>query len=662
MSRHTKLTKMKPMDIFSIIIPIFFIILTFAVFRSWKFAVLEATILAIYFIYRLLFRRRYNRQLYSYLQSMTEYLDRSSRDNLTAFPMPITLLDGKGAILWYNDLFHNILEQHKVPSLFAHNISEICDNIHLEQIEKGRHIFEVCYLGKYYSVYAMHQGNEAKKESFYALYWMDDDALKRENIRLKNEKLCLCYIMIDSYDEIPSNISEIHRSNFVTRVDIKVRDMARSVDGVLKKLEVDKYVLLFERKKLPLLEKNKFSLLEEVKKITITDQVRATLSIGVSKAEGSLRDIDHAARNALDMALSRGGDQAALYNGEKYTFYGGKAQAAEKRKRVKVRIISEALAAQITASDRVVIMGHKFADMDCMGAALALAHCVNTLGVAANIVVHPKDNLVGTMIETVSQLEKYADIFVDPARAPKLITENTLLIIVDTHSVDYIESEKVYHAASRVALIDHHRKVVSGAIENTLIHFHEPNASSCCEMITELIDNLKGVTVTKTEANALMAGILLDTKNFSERTGVRTFEAAAYLKGKGADNAEVQKYFKSDIDTYKKQLEIMSEAKLHGDIMISAYDAPAFPGIKMIAGKSADEMLSLKGVNAAYVLYHEDGKIYISARAEGDKNVQTVMEALGGGGHRLAAGAQMDTDMQSALEQLLEAIEQEEKE
>ena len=652
---NKKLKTLHSRDVFSLVLPPLFIVLT-ALTREWWIVGAEAVSLVAYYIYRYLARKQHNERLFAYLQNMTRFLDDASRETLTAFPMPITLLDSKGIVLWYNDLFHNILQQGKVTDVFGEEICKMCDSIYLDQIAGGRQCFDVCYQGKYYTVYAMRQGLREEKEHYYILYWMEDDKIKRENLRLKGERLCLCYIMIDSYDEIPSDISEMQKSNFVTRVDTKVRNLARSVGGVLKKLETDKYLLLFEKRNLALLEKNKFAILEEVKEVAIGDRVHATLSIGVSRMNGEMRQLDHAARAALDMALSRGGDQAAVNAGEKYVFYGGKAQAAEKRKRVKVRIIAEAFATQVTTADRVLIMGHKFADLDCVGAALALAHCVNILATPVNIVIHPKENLVGNLIESVTATPEYADVFVDPLRAQKLVTENTLLIIVDTHSLGYMENEKLYHMAHRVALIDHHRKVTTGAVENALIHFHEPNASSCCEMVTELIDNLPGCRIGRTEANALMAGIILDTKNFTERTGVRTFEAAAYLKNSGADTAQVQKYFKSDIDTYKRQLEIMGSAVLYGDNMVAAYDAPAFPGIKMLAGKTADELLGLKGVHASYVLYHEDGKIYISARGEEDKNVQTVMEALGGGGHRSAAGAQLDCSLQEAKEQLLKLI------
>ena len=446
------------------------------------------------------------------------------------------------------------------------------------------------------------------------------------------------------------------------RIGGKIRNLAHRIDGVLKMLEQDKYLLIFEQRQLPGLEKNKFHILEEVKEISIDDRVHAILSIGLSRIHGSLREIDQSARIALDMALSRGGDQVAITNGEKYIFYGGKTQAAEKRKRVKVRIISEAFSSQVLASENVVIMGHKYADLDCMGAAIALARCVTQLAKPVAIVLNQKENLAATMTRSFEEDPDFRDVFVDPSKALKMITEETLLVVVDANAIQYIESEKIYRAADRIALIDHHRKAASDSIENTLISFHEPNASSCCEMVSELIDNLTGCRIGKAEATALMAGIILDTKNFTERTGVRTFEAAAYLKGKGADSGQVQEYFKNEIETYKKQIAMVGAAVLFdGDVMISEYDGPSFEGIKMIASKAADELLTLKGVSASYVLYRENGTVHISARAEGKRNVQTVMEAMGGGGHRDAAGAQIEGKTMEEVAMTLRDIIEKEK-
>ena len=661
MHKHPKFLRLNTGDGISIAVLIVFIALS-ATVRIWWLVGAECAALAIFAVIRLVGRKRHNEQLYNYLQSMTEYLDEASRENLTRFPMPITLLDAKGSIMWYNDLFYEILQKNRISSLFGANVAKVSEAIQLDKISDKHRKFNITYLDRHYTVYCMRQGQD-EKDIFYALYWMDDDDIKRENAKLRAEKLCLAYILIDSYDEIPSDVSEIHRSGFVNRVGVKIRDLAHSIDGVLKVLEDDKYLLIFEQQYLSSLEKSKFSILEEVKDITIGDRVRATLSIGVSRIRGTLREMDQSARIALDMALSRGGDQAVVAKGDKFTFYGGKTQTAEKRKRVKVRIITETFAAQVAASENVIIMGHKFADLDCMGAAISLARCVKFLERPAYIVVNAKESLANNMVESFADNPEYEGVFVDPARAMKLMEDDTLLVIVDTHSTQYIESEKLYRAAQHIALIDHHRKVAAGAIENTLIHFHEPNASSCCEMVSELTDNLPGLQLGKAEATALMAGIILDTKNFTERTGVRTFEAAAYLKGRGADIEQVQTYFKNEIETYKKQIEIINNAALYGkDVMISAYDAPEFEGIKMTASKAADELLNIKGVTASFVLYYEDKQVHISARSEAERNVQTVMEKLGGGGHRNAAGAQInDTPISVVLEKLKAILDKEDE-
>ncbi len=625
-------------------------------------SVLEWAALILYALIRHFGRRKYHEQLYSYLQSMTVYLDEASRENLTAFPMPITLLNSKSEVLWFNDLFFALLKDHQQDTIFGKPISMFCDNIDLEKVDSGENRrFDVTFGGKYYTVYCMKQGAHGEKdESFYVLYWMEDDTLKRDIARLKQEKVCVCYIVIDSYDEIPSNVSEIQRSNFVTRVDVKVRNLARTVGGVLKKLETDKYLLLFEQRNLNQIEKNKFSVLEEVKEISIGDTVHATLSIGVGRGTDDLRSVDRSARAALDLALSRGGDQAAVTNGDRYTFYGGKSENTEKRKRVKVRMISESFVTQVTNAENILIIGHKYADLDCIGAAIGVASLVRQLDRPVHIIYNAKENLAGDLLESFLTDPVYADLFVEVARAPKLMTEDTLLIVVDTHSQEYIENDKILKMANSILLIDHHRKLASGSIEGAAITFHESGASSTCEMVTELIDNIQGCRINKKEANALMSGIILDTKNFTERTGVRTFEAAAYLKGRGADIQELQRFFKNDISAYKKQIDIIAAADIiDGNTAISIYRGESFPQIKVIASKAADELLRLKGIHTSFVLYEQDNTVHISARSEGESNVQQLMEALGGGGHRGAAGAQLDDiSLDAAKEQLLEIMKE----
>ncbi len=646
--------------------PDYFLIVLFAVFAvmsaffSVWLAIAELVFSAAYLFGRFMYRKKHADQLYSYLQSITLYLDEASKESLTRFPMPVTLLSGKGDIIWYNDLFHDMLAKHKIPEVFGKNFDVIAPQITIgEDVVSQKH--DVTFLDRHYSVFVMRQGSG--RDVFYCVYWIDITDMRNELVSLRAGRLCIAHILVDSYDEMPSSVTELQKSTFMTRVDVKVRAFVKSVDGVLQKLHSDKYLVIFEQKRLPTLEKNKFKILSEVRDITV-EGFHATLSIGVGCGTSSVVETDAAARTALDVALSRGGNQAVVLNGDKYSFYGGNSDGVQTRKRVKVRIIAEALMAHVQSSDNVVIMGHKFADLDCVGAAIGLAKCVRTFGKTPYIVYNPRENLSRTMYASFMKLPEYVGTFVDVQQASRVAEENSLLIIADTHNLEYVESEKLFSMFKRVVVIDHHRKTVQNAIEGAVINFHEPNASSCCEMVSELCESIPHLRLTRYEANALMSGIFLDTKTFTERTGARTFEAAAYLKKQGADTAEVKEFFKNDIESYKKQIDIIADAQVVNDrFAVSVWRGQPFDGIKLIASKAADEMLNLNNIERSYVIYPEGNDAHISARSDQHGNVQRDMERLGGGGHRGAAGAQLkDTSVDEAFEQLKEILNNPESE
>lgn len=638
-----------------------FTLLTF--FFYVPLALCELVLIAGYFIYRIALVKKYSDQLYGYLQSITLYLDEASKESLTRFPMPVTLLSSKGDIIWYNDLFHDLLVKNKMHEVFGKNFDVIAPQITIGDDTVSQK-YELTFLGRYYDLFIMRQGN-ANDDVFYSVYWIDITDLKTELLGFRSHKLCMAYILVDSFDELPSSVTELQKSTFITRVDVKVRAFIKSLNGVMQKLDQDKYLVIFEQKYLQNAEKTKFKILSDVREIS-AEGFHATLSVGVGCGDGSPIRTDAAARKALDVALSRGGNQAVVLNGDKYTFYGGNSDGAQKRKRVKVRIVAEALKAQVQNADNVIIMGHKFADLDCVGAAIGVAKCVHSFGKTPYIVYNPQENLSKFMYASFMNIPEYEEVFVDVSAVSRLVTENSLLVIVDTHNIEYVESEKIFNLFKKVVVIDHHRKVVQGAIEDTVISFHEPNASSCCEMVSEICENVPHLRLTKHEANALMSGIFLDTKTFTERTGVRTFEAAAYLKKQGADTADVKYYFKNDIESYKKQIDIISDAQiLNEKYAVSVWHGETFDGIKLIASKAADEMLNIKNIEKSYVIYPEGEDSHISARADAKGNVQLDMERLGGGGHRSAAGAQIkDTDVDTAfkmLEEILNNPESEEK-
>jgi len=624
-------------------------------FFSIPLAIIEIAATLTYMVIRVTTVKKYSEQLYNYLQSITLYLDEASKESLTRFPMPVTLLSSKGDIIWYNDLFHNLLKDNKVPEVFGKNFDVIAPQISIdENVISQKH--DITFLGKHYSLFVMRQGN-SEKDAFYSVYWIDINESKNELLNLRSQKLCIAYLLVDSFDELPSTVTELQESTFITRVDVKVRAFVKSINGVMQKLEQDKYLVIFEQKYLSTLEKGKFKILSEVREISV-EGFHASLSIGIGCGKGSPLETDTNAKTALDVALSRGGDQAVVLNGDKYNFYGGNSDGTQRRKRVKVRIIAEALTAHVQNSENVIIMGHKFADLDCVGAAIGVAKCVQTFGKTPYIVYNPKENLSRAMYSSFLQLPEYAGMFVDISSAAKYITDSSLLVVVDTHNLEYVESEKLFSMFKRVVVVDHHRKTVQNAIEGAVISFHEPNSSSCCEMVSELCESVPRLKLSKLEANALMSGIFLDTKTFTERTGVRTFEAAAYLKKQGADTAVVRKYFKSDIESYKKQIDIISNAEVINEkYAVSVWREEAFDGIKLIASKAADEMLNLNNIESSFVIYPEGNDAHISARSDSHGNVQRDMERLGGGGHRNAAGAQFkDTSVDKAFEMLKEVL------
>ena len=619
----------------------------------------------LFIIYSLVRIEQRNRHLYSYLQNITSYLDEAARENLTNFPMPITLLNDRGEIIWYNELFHQVLHDGKVQEVFGQKVQAINKNISFEKVKKHQSgKYDITFADKKYTVYILSQGEEGK-DHFYAVYWMDNHTLHEQLKKLRGDALCVAYILLDSYDEIPESVTSLQKNNFVNRVDVRVRQLARRINGIVQKTEVDRYMLLFERRYLDTLKEGRFKILTEIKDIRIEDTLHATLAVGVGYGGGDLLKIEEAARNALDLALSRGGDQAVLNNTEtdRMEFYGGNSEAGGRRKRVKVRLVAEALKDQIQRVDHVFIMGHKFADLDCVGASMGVARIVSSLGKQPFILYNQRENLCQDILERIKNLDQ-GNVLLEVGEMTKTMAENALLVIVDTHDLEYLESERVLKMFRDVAVIDHHRRAVEGAITDTVLTYHEPGASSTSEMVTELTENIKNCRLNKVEAQVLLAGIILDTKNFTERTGSRTFEAAAHLRKAGADPQEVRGYFKNDLSSYRKQFEIISAAEMVTEhIAVAAWSGPAFDGIKVIAAKSADELLNVANISGAFVLYQAGDQVHISGRSDVNYNVQTILEQMGGGGHRSSAGAQIkDQTLEEVRAELVKIILREEQE
>ena len=603
----------------------------------------------------LLYMLRADREIDRFVTRIGGEIGKMQTDTLVSLPMPVLVADDKGELLWYNDYCRT----HLFPDgdRYGVQVSGIFGEINGEDDS-----FSVEFKGRSYTAYSARstRGKSPAAQDEHALtvyYLCDDTDLKRDAAQYWASRPSMLAIMIDSLDEALQDAKENERSQLMAQVEYVIEQFVGDYDGFVVKTDRDRFFAVIEERHMPGIVEKRFVLLDRVRALSSVDKIPVTLSIGVARNVDSYPEGEQAARQALDMAQGRGGDQAAVKTPNGYDFYGGVSKGIEKRTKVKTRIVATALAELIESSSNVIIMGHKFADLDSLGAAVGLLRPIRQMGKPAVVAINHTRNLVNTLIE---RLEKngYENSLLNPFDIMDTITPNTLLIIVDTHLEHVLESSELYRACKNVAIIDHHRRMV-GYIDNAVIFYHEPYASSASEMVTELIQYLGDKQrITRVEAEALLAGIMLDTRNFVIRTGVRTFEAAAYLRRQGADTVEVRKLFSSSMEFYQQRARVVSSAEIYHRCAI-ATAASAGENIKLVAPQAADELLNISGVDASFVLYEYDDGITISARSMGKLNVQVIMEALGGGGHQTMAATQISAiSMEDARQKLLEAIEE----
>lgn len=591
-----------------------------------------------------------NKDIATFLTDMGKSIDVMQKDTLIGFPLPVIITDDKGEIMWHNTKAGALSAEEIV--LYGCHITDIIGEVDYKtkMTDKG---IGVKYAGRMYTVYAVKTTHHDTE--MIAFYFTDDTELKKYTTEYFQSKPSVMLIMIDNYEELMQSSKEGERTLILSDVEYMIEQFAKENDGLLCKLDRNKYVAIFEERSIKSILENRFEILDKVRNLVVGDKMPATLSIGLSRDSDNLIAAEQMARQALDMSLGRGGDQAAIKTQNGYDFFGGVAKGIEKRTKVKTRIVATALSELIENSENVILMGHRFADLDCFGAAIGLLKVIKLTGKNAYIAIDRDKNLVGALYERMLQ-NGYEDCFYNPEQLMDKITKNTLLIIVDTHLQHFLESAELYRACKNVVVIDHHRKMV-GHVENAVIFYHEPYASSTCEMVTELVQYFgEKRKITRPEAEALLSGIMLDTKNFIIRTGVRTFEAAAFLRKVGADTVEVRKLFSSTMDEYQKRSRLVASAEVYRGCAIAS--SANTDEIKIIAPQAADELLTISNVNASFVMYDYDGGVSFSARSMGAMNVQTVMEALGGGGHQTMAGAQIENiSLEDARQLLLEAID-----
>jgi len=583
-------------------------------------------------------------------------LDKINQERMYEMPISMAIVDMDGIIYWYNQAFGKAFKKEK-EALFKKNIVEEI-NFNLSEAVK-QDDFTFHHDDRDYGVVT--NAFTDTVHSFELLHFFDVTEQSRQKELYRKTSPLFCYIVIDNYDDIIEQIPSHKRSAILGKVDLKINEWAKKLGSVIIEYEKDRYLMIFERGKICALQKENFQILDAVREIENDEKIPITLSIGIGISEKILgikesQEISHA---ALDIALARGGDQAVVRQDEKMSFYGGKTEATEKRTKVKARVKAYGLKELMKEADQILLMGHQNPDMDCLGSAVGLLGACKALGKEGKIVIKEINYSIKSLFDYLLENKEYQDAFITPKEAEAYNKKNTLLIILDTQTVSYLESPGLIEDMSKIVVIDHHRR--SGkSIENTLMSYTEAYASSTCELVTELLQyfdekNLMNVV----EANALMAGMCMDTKMFTLKTGVRTFEAASYLKRKGADTIISKILLQDDLNTYTAKSDAVKNAKIYYDnIAISTFENNTDYG-KLIAAQAADELLNIKGIVASFIILKNTEGLAISGRSMGEVNVQLILEKLGGGGHLAIAGAQIpgEDSLETGKELVLEAIE-----
>ena len=601
-------------------------------------------------------------------QSLRQYLDRlnggmdSARaSNMLFAPLPMMVFSlHSEEILWGNDSFMQL--SGKGEELFDMHVEAVVPQFNTHWIlEDKRECPElVMWNDRIYRVFgsvSRHGEMGRSEEPLATTYWMDVTELEQMRQTLEMTQPVVAILMIDNYEELMKACPESKRSAVLAALEEKLNEWAAPSNGLLLGYDRDRFLFVFEEKDYTGYAEKRFDLLERVREVVAGEGVAATLSIGIGRDGDSFEELFKNAAMALEMALSRGGDQAVVKDRLNFDFYGGRSKATEKRTKVKSRVMANALGELIDDAKQVYVMGHKYADMDCLGAAAGICCIARKKGKRVQIVMDTENNAVHPVLRKLRALPEYKDVFIGGGDAFLRVQPGTLLVVVDTNRPASVESESLLETCNRVAVIDHHRRG-SSYIEKMALNYHEPYASSASELVTELLQYLvEPGDMLLEEAEALLAGLVLDTKNFTNRTGGRTFEAAAFLRRRGADTQEVQRIFQSDLQSMISRYDIIRQAQLyHENIAVVALEEECD---RVTAAKAADELLTLKGVQASFVLYKKDDGVYISARSLGDVNVQVIVEALGGGGNSTTAGGQLpDTTVGEVKEKLLEKIDQ----
>lgn len=586
----------------------------------------------------------------------TEY-GQIQRKLLRDLDLPYALLDDTGKVIWTNTAFETVVHQ---PKGYRKSITALFPTITRDRLPDDNGVdeaqYELEYEGSEYIAkfrkitlkeMAEHSDMiDAKEYNGYliAVYLYDETALHIALQEVDDQSVGVGMIYLDNYEEALETVEEVRRSLLIALIDRKVNKYISNFDGICKKLEKDKYLVVMRKKAIAQLQESRFDLLEEVKTVNIGNEMAVTISIGVGLDGLTYAQNYEFARNAIDLALGRGGDQAVIKTPESITYYGGKSQQVEKNTRVKARVKAHALREIITSKEQVLVMGHRMPDVDSFGAAVGIYRIAQTLGREAHIVLNEATPSIAPMVELFKNNPEYEeDMIIGNAQAIEAASSNSVLVVVDVNKPSITECPDLLRFCKSVVVLDHHRQGTE-TIENATLSYVEPYASSACEMVSEILQyTYDNIRIHSEEADCMYSGIMIDTNNFMTKTGVRTFEAAAFLRRNGADVMRVRKLFRQDALEYKAKADAVSQAEIYKQYFaISVCTADELPSPTIIGAQAANELLNIRGVKASFVLTDYQGKIYISARSIDEVNVQIIMERMGGGGHMNTAACQME--------------------
>ncbi len=646
-----KLWKEFDTSIITFAVALLCVIATF--FFNVALAVVEGVLFAALFLIKWLYQKRVRQKLLYQIRTVADELDFERGDAFKQLTVACAVIEKDGQLVWVNDSFRETFSIDENTPLCS-ILTVLKREGSIERLIDGRG-YRIKADQKYFAVYSSEVAVDS--DELYLLYFFDETKLRKTEKDYYDSRPSIMLCVIDNANEVYQIFKESDCASIFSRIEQAIDSWASSYGALCRKYSNSRMLIFVEERSLQKMIAEKFSILDTVRNMSHDGKnCGVTLSIGVGK-EQTLIAANDSAKQALDMAQSRGGDQVAIRHEAQYKFYGGVSAGFEKRNKVRTRLISKSIASIINDSDNVLIMGHRFSDFDAFGGSVGMFAIASHFQKKANIVIDRKTTLAGPLIETF--LAHFpADTLVSPEKAHSLLGENTLVVVVDTHKKDFSDAPSIIEKAGKVMVIDHHRKSV-GFIEDTVMFYHAPTASSACEMIAEICEYADtSPFIDNITAQALLSGIMLDTRNFIIRTGVRTFEAAAYLRSRAASTIDAKKLFSNDMGVFHKRNAVIDNSQVYNKMFAISVADFKDKNIRLITSQAADEMLNVEGIKASFVLYEAPGFVNISARSYGEINVQVIMEMLGGGGHQTMAACQLEnTSVDEAVRRLKNTID-----